>query len=216
LMLFFGGGVFSIGEGFEKIFHPEPVSHVWVGFGVLGFALVLEGVSLWQCLGELNAKRGATPLLGYLGETKDAELVVVTGENFAATVGLSFAAVALLLAWRVDARFDGVGSVLVGAVLVAVSIFLARKAKSLLLGERADVAIETALREAAREDPRIVQILNVITVQQGPGEVIMAAKLRVKETIPAADAAKLVDDLERRVRAREPEVRWQFIEIDSD
>jgi len=216
LMLFFGGGVFSIGEGIEKIIHPEPVTHAWVGLVVLAFALALEAASLWKCLAEIGKKRGETPLLRYLRETKDVELVVVTGENFAATVGLTFAALALLLAWKVDPHWDGVGSVLVGSVLVWVAVFLARKAKSLLLGERAGADVEQALRQAVKDDPRIVAVLNVITVQQGPGEVLLAAKLRVDPEIPSAEAARLVDQLEQRVKAREPEVRWQFIEIDLD
>jgi divalent metal cation (Fe/Co/Zn/Cd) transporter len=122
----------------------------------------------------------------------------------------------LILAWKVDARFDGAGSVVVGLVLVGVSVFLARKVKSLLLGERADPDLEKSVRAAAVEDPRIVEVLNLITVQQGPDEVLLAAKIRVHDELPAGDAARVIDEFEQRVRAREPEVRWQFVEIDSD
>jgi cation diffusion facilitator family transporter len=215
LMLFFGGGVFSIVEGVEKVLHPEPVSHVWIGLAVLAFGLALEGVSLLHCVRELRKKCGQTPLFAYLRRTKDAELVVVTGENFAASVGLALAALALFLAWSVDPRFDGVGSILVGLVLVWVAFFLARKVKSLLLGERADPDVEDAVRAAAAEDARIAEVLGLITVQQGPGEVMLAAKIRLSDGLDAAEAARLIDELEARVRTREPEVRWQFIEIDT-
>lgn len=216
LMLFFGGGVFSIGEGIEKILDPEPVHHVGVGIAILGFSFVLESLSLRQCIQELNKKRGAMDLLEYLDVTKDAELVVCTGENFAAVVGLGFALAAMTLAYYVNPRFDGAGSVAVGVVLVAVAGGLARKVKSLLLGERADPEVDAVVHEAAKADARIQQVLRMITVQQGPGEVMIAVKLRIEPTITSAQVVELINAFEQRVRAKLPDVKWQFVEPDTE
>ncbi len=216
LMLFFGGGVFSIGEGVEKIIEPEPVHHVGVGVAILGFSLVLESLSLRQCIQELNKKRGTMGLLEYLDVTKDAELVVCTGENFAAVVGLGFAVAAMTLAYYVNPRFDGVGSVAVGVVLVAVAWGLARKVKSLLLGERADPEVDAVVHEAAKGDERILEVLRMITVQQGPGEVMIAVKLRIDPTITSVKVVELINAFEQRVRAKLPDVKWQFVEPDIE
>ncbi len=214
LLLFFGGGVFSASEGIEKILHPEHVDHVLIGLAVLGFSLVIETASLIQCLGAVHRKRGALKIMDYLRVTKDAELVVVTGENFAAVVGLVVAFVSMALAHWVNPRFDGMGSMLVGLVLVWVAAFLARKIKSLLLGESADPEVEAHVRAAAREDKRIVEVLRVIAVQQGPGEVMIAAKLHIDDVITAADVVEVINEFEKRVRLRLPDVKWQFIEPD--
>lgn len=214
LLLFFGGGVFSVSEGVEKILHPEHVDHVMLAFGILGFSLVIETASLIQCLSEIGKKRGALGVMDYLRVTKDAELVVCTGENFAAVIGLAVAATALALAHWVDPRFDGAGSVAVGLVLVWVASFLARKVKSLLLGESAEPEVERQVREAAAEDKRIIAVLRIIAVQQGPGEVMIAAKLHIEETITAGDVVDVINSFESRVRTRLPEVKWQFIEPD--
>ncbi len=216
LMLFFGGGVFSIGEGIEKVIEPEPVHHIGVGLAILGFSFVLEALSLRQCVQELNKKRGSMPLLEYLDVTKDAELVVTTGENFAAVVGLAFALLAMTLAVYVDPRFDGAGSIAVGLVLVAVAWGLARKVKSLLLGERADPEVDAAVHEAAKDDKRIREVLRMITVQQGPGEVMIAVKLRIDDSISAAQVVSLINEFEQRVRTKMPDVKWQFIEPDVE
>jgi len=214
LMLFFGGGVFSIGEGAEKVLHPEEIHNVGVGLAILGVSFVLEALSLKQCVTEVNKKRGATGFLDYLQLTKDAELVVCTGENFAAVVGLGFASLAMLLAWKVDRRFDGVGSICVGAVLVWVAWFLARKVRSLLLGERADPEVEAAVHDAAKGDARIKSVLRLITVQQGPGEVMIAVKLRVDDALTSGDVVALINEFEQRVRRQMPDVKWQFVEPD--
>jgi divalent metal cation (Fe/Co/Zn/Cd) transporter len=99
---------------------------------------------------------------------------------------------------------------------VWVAVFLARKVKGLLLGERADPEIEDQVRIAAKEDPRILEVLRLITVQQGPGEVLIAAKLRFEETLTAREVTESINAFEDRVRKREPEVKWQFIEPDFE
>ena len=84
LLLFSGGGMFSIYEGVHKLQHPEPVGDMTIGIVILVLAILLEG---WATLGNikvLNKKRGAMPLFKYLKQTKDSDLVVVFGENSAA------------------------------------------------------------------------------------------------------------------------------------
>ncbi len=215
LLLFSGGGVFSIYEGVHKLSHPEPVEKAWLGLAILGFSLALEGWATWGNVKEMKKRRGAQPLVRYLKETKDSDLVVVFGENSAAVVGLGVAIAALLLAWQTgDPRWDAAGSLGIGVVLVAVAVFLAVEVKSLLIGERADPGVEAALREVVTGVTQVEAVLSVITVQQGPGEVLVAAKLRFKAGLSALAVAEVINAIERALRERAPEVRWCFVEPD--
>lgn len=216
LLLFSGGGVFSIYEGVHKLAHPEPVESPLLAVGILLFSLCLEGWATLGNLREMKARRGATPLLRYLRDTKDSDLIVVFGENAAAVLGLGFALVAVLLAWRFDdGRYDAAGSLAVGLVLLGVSIFLAIEVKSLLLGERADPAIEQAVREVAKGRPNILEVLTVITVQQGPHQVMVAAKLRLEDHLTAKQVVDELNEYEVALRKRAPDIVWSFMEPDS-
>ncbi|HEY1101042.1 MAG TPA: cation diffusion facilitator family transporter, partial [Myxococcota bacterium] len=95
LLLFTGGGVFSIYEGIHHFQHPEPVTNVGLAIGILVFALALEGWATFGNIKELNRRRGGVPFVRYLRETKDSDLVVVFGENSAAVLGLFFALLAV-------------------------------------------------------------------------------------------------------------------------
>lgn len=215
LLLFSGGGVFSIYEGVHKLFHPEPVERVWLGFAILGFSLLMEGWATLGNLKEMKARRGETPLFKYLQQTKDSDLVVVFGENAAAVVGLVFAISSLFLAWQLDEpRFDAVGSLLIGIVLVCVAVFLGREIASLLLGERADPKVEAAVYAIAKESTHIEEVLRLISLQQGPGEVVIACKVRVTDGLSAREAIDAINAFEKRIRERVPEVRWSFVEPD--
>lgn len=215
LLLFSGGGVFSIYEGVHKVMHPEPVEKVWLGMLILGISLVLEGGSLWANVREIHKRRGQKPFLRYLRETKDSDLIVVFGENGAAVLGLAFAMLALELAAQTgDGRWDGVGSIVIGAVLVGVAVFLAREVKSLLLGEAADPEISEAARKIAEEHPSLERVLHLVTIQQGPGEVMVSIKVSFSSGLRIDDVCRSINEFEAKLRAARPEVRWLYVEPD--
>lgn len=217
MLLFTGGGVFSIYEGIHKILVPEPIESPLVGLAVLGFALALEGWATIDNIGELNRRRGKTPFFKYLSDTKDSDLVVVFGENAAASAGLIFAGMAVTVAWQTNnPMWDAVGSLAVGLVLIAVAIFLAVEVKALLVGESADVEIEAAVREEAKQNERIAEVLRVITIQQGPGEVMVAMKLRMKRGLSGEDVVRGLNELEAALKKKRTEIRWIFAEPDLE
>jgi len=213
LLLFSGGGMFSIYEGIHKLEHPEPITRWWIGAAVLGVALVIEGAATWGNIKEIRRRRGTTPFFTYLRSTKDSDLVVVFGENSAAVLGLLLALVALLVAVATnDPKWDAIGTILVGVVLIAVAIFLAKEVKALLVGEAADPAVVAAVRAAAERHPAVGRVDRVLTLQQGPGQVIVAIRVVVPATGSSAELLAALAAYEKDVRAAAPDIRWCFIE----
>lgn len=216
LLLFSGGGVFSIYEGIHKMQHPEAVGEITIAIVILVLAIGLEG---WATLGNvklMNRRRGDTPFFRYLRDTKDSDLVVVFGENSAAVLGLVLALAALVLAKQTnDGRWDAVGSLAIGIVLVGVAVFLAREIKSLLVGEAADPGLIKVAEELVATDPNIDRMIRMLTVQQGPGEILVAMKLRFKPGIPSDELCGVINRFERKLEQRVPEVKWSFIEPDN-
>ena len=217
LMLFLGGGVFSVYEGLHKLAHPEPLGSLRWAVGILLFSMALEGWSAFQNVVELNRRRGKTPFWRYLGDTKDSDLVVVFAENSAAVVGLVLALGALgAAALTGDPAWDAAGSVAVGLVLVAVSVFLAAEVKSLLLGESADLELASAVVRLAAADPLFERTYQIIAVQQGPGEALVALKAAFPPDATAAQLSAAIDAFEERLRAERPDAKWIFVEPDLD
>lgn len=216
LLLFSGGGVFSIYEGVHKLAHPEPVERVALGLSILVFSLLLEGWATLGNLKEMKARRGATPLVRYLKDTKDSDLIVIFGENAAAVLGLGFAIAALVAAYVTgDPRWDAGGSIAIGLVLVGVAVFLGTEVKSLLIGERADPAIEAAVQAQVDEDANIDALLRLITLQQGPGEVLVAMKVKLVAGLSAHQAVDAINAFEAALKSRRPDIRWCFVEPDE-
>jgi cation diffusion facilitator family transporter len=215
LLLFSGGGVFSIYEGIHKYQHPEAVGDITIAIVILVVAILLEG---WATLGNIklmNQRRGTTPFFRYLKNSKDSDLVVVFGENSAAVLGLVLALIALIVAKQTnDGRWDAIGSLAIGVVLVGVAVFLAREIKSLLVGEAADPQLVKSVHDLATAEPNIEQVVRILSIQQGPGEILVAMKLKFKDGLDTAKLVGVINDFERKLETRVPEVKWTFIEPD--
>ncbi len=219
LLLFTGGGVFSIYEGVHKLQHYEPVHHIEWAIGILGFSLLLEGWATYGNIKELNKRRAAHPnkmgFIRFLRETKDSDLVVVFGENSAAVLGLAVALLSILAAQVTgDPRADAIGTLAVGVVLIAVAVFLAIEVKSLLVGESADPEIKKAAEELAISDARLEKVVSCITMQQGPGEVLVALKIKCEPGLTAKDISAMINEFEVRLRSKCPEAKWIYVEPD--
>jgi cation diffusion facilitator family transporter len=216
LMLFSLGGVFSIYEGWHKLHEPEPLRTAWVALTVLAVSIVLESGSLAGCLREIKVLRGAKTLRQWLRTTRNAELVVVLGEDIAALAGLTLALIFVALAAVTgDTRFDAMGSIVIGVILIGVSLFIAIRIKSLIVGRSAEEDLQAAIQAEINAAPKIEKLLNAITMQLGP-QVMLAAKVKMCAGISIEEAVDAINTLEKRIKARFPEIAWCFVEPDSE
>ena len=215
MLLFSVGGLFSIYEGVHKFNHPEPLNMVWVALVVLGLAIVLEGFSLLGCLREIGHIRGDRTFASWLKHTRNSALVVVFGEDIAALIGLALAfAFVSLAAITGNPIFDAIGSMCIGVVLVVISVFLSARVRSLLVGRSADPIIQEMIQNIISEEEAVIEVLNTITVQFGP-DTMLAAKIKMKSGIDLATAVQSINEMERRLKERVPELKWCFIEPDD-
>lgn len=214
LLLFSLGGLFSIYEGWHKLHAPEPLNQAWVALSVLAIAILLESASLRGCLNEIRKVRRGRRFRDWLEHTRNAELVVVLGEDVAALAGLTIAFVFVSLAALTgDTRWDAAGSIAIGVVLIVVALFLARRIRTLLIGRSADPALQRSLVALIEEDPFIDELLHAITLQFGP-KVVLAAKVRMSPGLSIEVAVAQINALERSIKQAHPEVGWCFVEPD--
>ena len=214
ILLFSLGGLFSIYEGLHKLQHPEELSNLWVAILVLVLALFLEGFSLFGALREIRILRGQRPFREWLKHTRNSELVVVLGEDVGAQLGLMLALMFLIMAVVTgDPMYDALGSICIGTVLIVISIFVALRIRSLLVGRSADPEIQAVIDDVINKQEEIVCVLNTITMQFGP-DTMLAAKIKMRSGMTIEAVVASINALERELKERVPNLKWSFIEPD--
>ncbi len=216
LVLFSMGGLFALYEGIEKLRHPHEVDNAAVAFVILAIAIGLETFSLRTAVKEATPRRvPGTGWVEFIRTSKAPELPVVLLEDVGAEVGLGFAIVGLILAEATgNPRWDAVGSVAIGLLLVVIAMVLAAEMKPLLIGEAAsdsDVAMITA---ALRSSASVNSIIHLRTVHLGPDDLLVAAKVDFEHSLTIEQLAEAIDRAEAALRAAVPKTTTIYIEPD--
>ncbi|MSO26729.1 MAG: cation transporter [Candidatus Nanopelagicales bacterium] len=217
VVLFLIGGLFSLYEGLHKWQEPEPLSDWWIAVLVLVIAIGLEAFSFRTALRETNKSRGERSIASFVRDARQPELPVILLEDAGALVGLVFALIGVSMAVITgDGRWDAVGAMAVGTLLVVIAIFLAMEMATMLVGESALPEEVTAIRAALEGAPLVERVIHLRTMHVGPDELIVGAKIAISHSETAAGIAAAIDEAERALRAAVPSARYVYIEPDLD
>ena len=203
LVLFSMGGLFALYEGIDKLRHPHELESPIVAFVVLLFAIALESYSLRTAVGEARLLRPAgRSWWWFIRNAKTPELPIVLLEDAGAEIGLLLALGGLGMAELTDEpRWDAVGSIGIGLLLVAIAMVLAVEMKGLLIGEAADDAVLASITQAIEGAPNVVSLIHLRTMHLSPEALLVAAKVEYDRSLTMEQLAPAVDATEVAMRA---------------
>ena len=211
LLIFALGAGVSIFEGIGHVRTPEPISDAVVNYVVLALAFVFEGASWLVSLRQFRKAKGDLGYFEAFRRSKDPPSFMVLFEDSAALLGIAIAAVGTFASTSLDQPvLDGVASILIGLVLAGTAVLLARESKSLLIGERADRALDRDIRRLV-EASAVARVNGVMTVQLAPDQILAALSLEFADDLRAPQIEEAVVRIEQQVRAAHPEVVRLFI-----
>jgi cation diffusion facilitator family transporter len=216
LVLFSMGGLFALYEGISKFRHPHEIESLWVAVGILVFGLILETYSLRTAVKEANhVKSPDMTWWTFIRTSKQPELPVVLLEDTGAELGLLMALFGVLMAkWTDDGRWDAVGSIAIGVLLIVIAIILIIEMKGLLIGESASDADHAAIVGALEGSPQVDALIHLKTQHLGPEEILVAAKLEFDSALTFGQLTDAINVVEAHVRQAVPAARVIYIEPD--
>ncbi len=215
IVLFVVGGLYSLYEGLHKIQHPEHVKDANIAVVVLLVAIILETLSFRTAIREANHARGSRSLVRFVQDARQPELPVILLEDFGALVGLVLALFGVGMAVVTDdGRWDGLGAMSIGTLLIIIAIILVREMISMLVGESALPEEYAAAVTALESAPLVERVIHLRTLHVGPDELLVGAKISVSSNATAQDIVTGIDAAEKILRAQLPSARYVFIEPD--
>jgi cation diffusion facilitator family transporter len=217
LLIFALGAGVAIYEGIAHVRHPEPISNPLVSYVVLALAFLFEGASWLVSWRQFRAAKGPLGYYEAVRRSKDPPSFMVFFEDSAALAGILIAALGTFAAVQLrEPVFDGVASILIGVVLAAIALLLARESKSLLIGEHADSELSESILRVAGAEKSVTRANGVLTMQLAPDQIVAALSLDFEDHLTAAQIEDAVIDIERKVRESHPQVIALFIKPQTD
>jgi len=212
VLLFFVGALFSIYEGFHKLFYPEEITNIFWIFAVIICSIIIEAKSFQVAFTEFRK----TTKLSFFKAVKastQVSLIVVVLEDSAAIAGLIIVLISTLLAWLVNPVFDALGSIMVGILLLAVSILLITEVKNLIVGESMPREMRQAMRNVVHKFQQINHINRLQTMVMGDSKYLVLLSVDVDDEMTAYKAEDLIEQVKLDLTNEIPEIGTIYIEI---
>ena len=205
ILIFAVGAGVSFYEGIVHLRHPAIVINPFWNYLVLGFAFIFDGISFTIALRQFNRERGATPFWQAVKHSKDPTTFVVLFEDAADVTGITVAFIAIWLGHTYhNPYFDGIGSLVIGAILSIVSVVLARQSYSLLMGETASPAVLHRVIEVTTGDPGIVRVVDQLSTFLGPEEIVLVLYAVFPQGQTTENIIETIDRLKQKIKQRYP------------
>ncbi len=212
ILIFAVGAGVSIWEGWRHIQAPEPLEDPTVNYIVIAVAVLLEGSSWMLAVREFDRARGKLGWWQAIRRSKDPATFIVLFEDSAALAGLAVAGLGVWSSHAAgDARLDGVASIVIGLILAAVAVLLAREAKGLLIGERTDPETIARIRALVTSHPEVVAVNHVRTVHTAPDSIFVAISAEFAPALTMAEAEPLIEAIEAELHDALPSLSSIYI-----
>jgi divalent metal cation (Fe/Co/Zn/Cd) transporter len=201
---------YQFGYGRVRYVHGFIVAIVLFLVGGLYSAL-----SFRTSITEANHARGKRSMAKFIRDARQPELPVIILEDFGALIGLVFALTGVTLAVTTeDGRWDGLGAIAIGILLIVIAFVLIREMASMLIGESALPEEVESVKVALNSAPVVTSLIHLRTLHVGPDELLVAAKIGVSSALTAEQIVRGIDEAEALLRKSVPTAKYVFLEPD--
>jgi divalent metal cation (Fe/Co/Zn/Cd) transporter len=134
-------------------------------------------------------------------------------EDSAALIGLVLAGAGVTLSELTDSSlWDGIASIAIGALLLAVATTLAHNNITMLVGRAAREAVREEIQRELSRVPDVRGVDRLMTLQLGPEDILVAVKINFAEDATREEIEVAADEAERRLVAQNPAIRYVFLD----
>ena len=203
--VFVAGAAFSLREGISELMNPVAGASFVAVYVVLGVCLLADAVSLRQSSRQLRSEADSLhrDFLDQVDLTSDPTVRAVFVEDATAIAGDLIALAGIALHQVIGSSVpEGVAAVLIGVLLVAVGVQLARRNHDFLLGEQAQPAAKERVRAYLLSVPGVLAVRELLVTFTGPRQVWVLARVDVEDSLRGGDVERLVRDLESGLEGR--------------
>ncbi|MBW4331001.1 cation diffusion facilitator family transporter [Stakelama sp. CBK3Z-3] len=212
ILIFAIGAGLSVYEGYLHIQDPAEIEDATLSYIVLAMAFVLEGTSWVIAVREFASAKGDTGWWQAVRQSKDPSGFVVLFEDSAACAGLVVAGIGVWASGHFnDPRIDGAASIVIGLILGAVALLLAREAKGLLIGEGADKSVVETIETVVGAHSAIVGVNHVRTIHTSPEGIFVAVSADFDDLVQMGDAETIIEEIEDSLREAVPQLTSIYI-----
>lgn len=187
--------------GLQAFLNPEPVEFVELAYAALLVAVCTNGYAFYLSLKKLLSKRHLRLLPKVFIESSEVAPKTTIVLDAMGTLAAFFGLIALI-AYGItgDGRFDGLGAMAIGVMLVVLASILIFSTKGLVTGKSAPPETEKKILEAAVKVPEVLSVQDLRTMMLGPDKILANLEVHLQDDLTTDQIEEIIDKIKRHVK----------------
>ncbi len=213
LVIFLIGGCISFYQGLFRLRQPEFRSSPTSSYVTLAIAFVFTSISMFYARKAFNSQRSQPHFLQAVTESKDPSTFIVLLGDIGDMLGLIVAFLGVYLGRLFhNPYYDGIASMIIGLILIAISLLLVRESKSLLMGETTSRKTLRRVVTIAEADEAVLRVKKHFSMYMGPEDVLLQLIAVFKKDLTTQQITDAIERITKLIQAEFPRIKQIFIE----
>lgn len=216
IVMFGGTGAASVYLGYQEVINPTPIENVWLALMMLCLGITTNAYAFHLSLKRLRERGGGNGwwehlVASSLVETKATFVIDFLG-TLAAAVGLL--SLTLFAFTGVD-ELDGLGSIIIGSLMMIAALLLIRDVRDLIVGRSVDKQTTRQIIAAARAVKGVNEVLDIRTMYLGSERLLVILEVHVQDGLETDTIERLTDNVKNEVKKLVPIAHHIQVEIET-
>ena len=206
----------SIYLGWERFWNPHELHDIHLAFIILFFGVITNGYAFYLSFKRLMKKRSIGQIIRIFYRSS----LIETKTTFTLDLMGTVAAILRILALTAyvltgDARFDGIGAMVVGVALAFFAFILLLGIRDLLIGRSASPETEAKIREAALAVDEVAEVLDLKTLHVGSEKLLVNLEVNMNNDLNTDELEHLMDKVKESIQIQVPSVKYIQVELET-
>ncbi len=216
IIMFGGTGMASLYFGYQQIVRPDGIENVWLALAMLAFGFTTNLYAFRLSLRRLKQMSHKAHWWRHLVASSIVETKATFVIDFLGTLAaaLGFIAIAIFMLTG-DARFDGVGSVVIGLAMMTGAILLMKDVRDLIVGKSVDADTSKKIIKTARAIDGVNDVLDLRTMYLGSNKLLVVMEVHLDDGLDTDTIERITDKIKHKVQTLVPIVHHIQVEIET-
>lgn len=216
IVMFGGTGTASVYFGYQQIVHPDGIENVWLAVGMLIFGFITNLYAFHLSLRRLKEMSHRAHWWRHLVASSIVETKATFVIDFLGTLAasLGFVAIGIFLLTG-DARFDGIGSVVIGLAMMTGAVLLMRDVRDLIVGKSVDTDTSKKIIKTAKAIEGVNDVLDLRTMYLGSNKLLVMLEVHLEDDLDTDTIEAITDKIKHKVQRLVPIVHHIQVEIET-
>lgn len=216
LLMFMFTALASIYQGWERLLNPHPITNINIVYYVLIMTTLTNLYSFSLSFKRLLGKHNLGKILAIFYQSNLIETKTVFVMDLMGSLASVLSLIAMIL-YQItgDARFDGLGAILIGIVLAILAFSLIVEIKDLVIGISAPLETQLKIRQIAESVNKVNKVIDLRTMIIGNNKILVNLEVNLDDKLTTDEIELLVDKIKTEIKKEIGSAKYIQIELES-